>query len=95
MEPMGDIQQIYMLAILCSVLVNSLRSIFAGKNEKPKPISPESFIPNWAGDDWEEMSPEERSEQSLEEMKDVFKQLAATSNNPPKAVKPKTKKRIV
>ncbi len=85
MEPMGNLETTFMLATLCSLLVNSLRAIFSGKNSKGKPVSPKDFIPHWTGED----TSESIEEQSVEEMKRMLQQIASS----PSSTQPKTKKR--
>lgn len=88
-EPFGNVESTFMSAQICSIVINSIRSIFS-KSEQV--ISPSDFIPQWekAFDDETEVS-RPGAVSDIEGMKEIFKQLAE-SNNKPKA---KTKKRKV
>jgi hypothetical protein len=77
-----------MQALLCATVVNTVSAIFASKDSKHKPISPEAFIPKWADaySSGTEEAPSE--EQSLEDQKRAILSIAKMFDN-----KPKTKTR--
>ena len=89
-EPMGNVEPTFMAANICAIVVNSIASIFRGKNSKVKTISPSEFIPNWAAYVDSDKSGVERpkSAETIDEMKALFQQIAAAN---PKKRKPNLK----
>jgi hypothetical protein len=91
-EPSGNVEPTYMLALLCATVVNTVSSIFAKKGSQNKPISPDAFIPKWADalSRFDEES--EQKEQTIEEQKQALISIASmfksskkrTSKPPPK-----------
>lgn len=67
-----------MLALVCAMIGNVAQA-FAGGKGQTKSFSPEDFIPKWGvGAEEDEKRPSQQSKaQSVDEMKRLFKQLAA------------------
>lgn len=87
---MGNVEPTFMAANICAIVVNSIASIFRSKNSKAKTISPSEFIPNWTGyadTDRDESAAPQKAE-TIDEMKELFKQIAAAN---PKKRKPNLK----
>jgi hypothetical protein len=90
---MGNIESTYMLATLCAVVVNVVQSIF-GKAGKHHTITAQDFIPDWGGESERSSSKSKTVRaQTVDEMKALFKQLAATKTKKRVLKAPPTKKR--
>ena len=76
-----------MAGMICAVIVNILQSVFRGKGQRPKPMSPLDFMPEWGMDNVDKKPEAPAKAQTIEEMKAVFKQLVKMSH-------PKKRKRV-
>lgn len=65
LDPIGKWRDEYMIANLCSLILNVANSIHAKKGHTPKRVDPIDFMPDWLG----ERKEKEEEKQSLEEMK--------------------------
>jgi hypothetical protein len=68
-----------MAGMICAVIVNILQAVFHGKGQKPKPMSPLDFMPEWGKNDVISTPDAPAKAQTVDEMAAVLKQLAATS----------------
>jgi hypothetical protein len=82
-EPSGNVESTYMLALLCATVVNTVAAIFQKKGSQNKPISPDSFIPKWGRTSATENVQDD--EQSIAEQKAAILSIAKAFN---------TKKRV-
>lgn len=74
-EPSGNVEPTYMLALLCATVVNTVSAIFAKKGSENKSISPDAFIPKWI----EAVLPkeeEQKVEQTVDEQKAAILAIA-------------------
>jgi hypothetical protein len=82
-EPSGNVESTYMLALLCATVVNTVSAIFQKKGSQNKPISPDAFIPKWGRTFTTEDA--QTAEQTLAEQKAAILLIAKAFN---------TKKRV-
>lgn len=93
-EPIGNIEQSYMLAMICCTIVNTLQSMFVKKGDR-KPMQPTDFLPKWSRAFIE--TTKEKKEQTVEEQKGILHAIAAAFGVKPRkrtkgGYKPKRRK---
>ena len=74
LDPIGKWRDDFRGAKLEALIINIVQALFPKKGTKAKTFNPIDFMPNWSG---EEKKPEK---QSIEEMKKVLLELAASQN---------------
>lgn len=89
LEPIGDWRADYRTAMLISVMVNIARAVW-GSSGKREMTSPLDFLPDWSGEERSTRPTTQRPAQTVEEMKEVLKNIARFHEGPKGGGKVKT-----
>ena len=86
LDPIGSWTDDFRTARLMTLIINITRALYPKKGHKPEFLTPDEFMPDWTGDEKEEII----KQQDPEEMKQIFQAIVraqnkkkALHNNPP------------
>lgn len=74
LEPIGDERLDFLAASMCSLISNIARQLFGEKGVTM--TTPLDFIPRWGGETAEKKTQPDKSEQTLDEMKEIITSIA-------------------